>query len=92
MGQHISDFLDDDEREEQLGKPTLRTAADYDTFGAGAAATAGAALRREEAAAAARGAGVPLLVPKDVLKPVVSSIGIQLLQKMGWRQVSWWKF
>lgn len=56
--------------------------ADFDTFGA----TAAEAARSQAAtAAAARPSIIPGAVPLEFFAPVSSSIGMQLLQKMGWR-------
>jgi G patch domain-containing protein 1 len=59
------------------------TQASYDTFGSTAAE-----LARTQAAAAAaeRPSAIPGAVPLEFFEPVSSSIGVQLLQKMGWRQ------
>lgn len=56
--------------------------AGYDTFGSTAAE-----LARSQAAAAAaeRPSAIPGPVPIEFFTPVSSSIGVQLLQKMGWR-------
>lgn len=61
-----------------------QTTEQYDTFGTSAAE----AMRREAAEARlehSRGA-LPDLVPSEMITPVPSSIGVQLLQRMGWRR------
>lgn len=78
--------MDEDELAE-LNKKSLTTADRYDTFGARAQADAEAGARRDADSRAAAGSTAPSLVPPDLLKPVADSIGIRLLQKMGWRQV-----
>jgi G patch domain-containing protein 1 len=57
--------------------------ASYDTFGSTAAELA---RTQAAAAAAARPSAIPGAVPLEFFEPVSSSIGVQLLQKMGWRQ------
>jgi G patch domain-containing protein 1 len=57
--------------------------ASYDTFGSTAAERARA---QAAAAAASRPSAIPGAVPLEFFAPVSSSIGVQLLQKMGWRQ------
>jgi hypothetical protein len=82
--QQIADFLDEDELEE-LQTKGLHARAEYDTFASAheAAFAAQAALQ-----ATTRHGGQALnLFPQEALRPVVQSIGIQLLQKMGWKQV-----
>eukprot|EP00775_Hariotina_reticulata_P010080 gene10080-10235_t len=79
--QSVEDFMDEDERDERQ-KTSLGLKADFDTFGA----TAAEAARSQAAtAAAARPSIIPGTVPLEFFAPVSSSIGMQLLQKMGWR-------
>lgn len=82
--QDVSDFLDEDELED-LQKKGLQTRSEYDTF----ASAQGSAAHTEAAqeAASRHGHASLNLFPQEALRPVVNSIGIQLLQKMGWRQV-----
>jgi G patch domain-containing protein 1 len=56
--------------------------SDYDTFGSGAADAARAALRREAGDRPNLFEGSLL---EDLVVPVADSIGMRLLQKMGWR-------
>eukprot|EP00892_Ulva_mutabilis_P007724 jgi/Ulvmu1/5323/UM022_0117.1 len=81
--QEVSDFLDEDELED-LQKKGLQTRSEYDTF----ASAPGAAAQAEAAqhAASRHGHEALNLFPQEALRPVVSSIGIKLLQQMGWRQ------
>jgi hypothetical protein len=86
--QQATDFMDADELAE-LEKKGLQATGAYDTFAA--AATAEAKQRAEAEAARRHGhrgdtAGLNLF-PEEALRPVQHSIGIQLLQKMGWRAV-----
>lgn len=80
----MSDFLDEDELED-LQKKGLQTRSEYDTF----ASAQGAAAQAEagQQAASRHGHEALNLFPQEALRPVVNSVGIQLLQKMGWRQV-----
>ena len=84
--QRVEDFLDADELAERDAQ-TLAAASTYDTF-----AAAGEASARDAASAAAaqrhgQEAAALNLFPAEALKPVQLSIGMQLLQKMGWRPV-----
>ncbi|KAI7838498.1 hypothetical protein COHA_007760 [Chlorella ohadii] len=96
--QSVEQFLDEDELEE-LRKTNLQTTQEYDTFGSTAAemarrAAAEAAAERPsgkqtvklEEAVRMLEASIPGLVPDEVVAPVADSVGIRLLQKMGWRQ------
>ncbi|WIA14052.1 hypothetical protein OEZ85_002606 [Tetradesmus obliquus] len=80
--QSIEQFMDEDELEERQ-KKGLGLKASYDTFGSTAAELARA---QAAAAAASRPSAIPGAVPLEFFEPVSSSIGVQLLQKMGWRQ------
>lgn len=80
--QNVSDFLDEDELEE-LREKGLTSKAEYDTFATDS--TAKSHTQAADQAAARHGLN---LFPDEALRPVVSSIGVQLLQKMGWKQVS----
>jgi galactokinase len=79
----VADFLDEDELQELQDKG-LQAKAEYDTFASGQSAAAHAQAA-QEADARHGGAGVNLF-PEEALRPVVTSIGVRLLQKMGWRQ------
>lgn len=79
--QNVADFLDEDELEE-LGEKGLQAKAEYDTFQTDS--TAKSHTQAADQAAARHGLN---LFPEEALKPVVNSIGVQLLQKMGWKQV-----
>lgn len=79
--QNVSDFLDEDELEE-LREKGLQAKAEYDTFAH--ESTAKSHTQAADQAAARHGLN---LFPEEALKPVVNSIGVQLLQKMGWKQV-----
>ena len=61
----------------------MQTTANYDTFGESATDAARLLASRD---AETRPSAIPSLLPLDVIAPVANSIGIQLLQKMGWRQ------
>lgn len=80
--QSVEQFLDEDELEE-LRRTNLQTTQEYDTFGSTAAEVA---RRAAAEAAAERPSAIPGLVPDEVVAPVADSVGIRLLQKMGWRQ------
>ncbi|KAK9830452.1 hypothetical protein WJX72_011851 [[Myrmecia] bisecta] len=79
--QNVEDFMDEDELAE-LRKHSLQQTAEYDTFGSTAAEVAKRAIAAE---AVQRPSAIPGAV-LEVLAPVADSIGINLLQKMGWRQ------
>ncbi|PSC68980.1 TATA-box binding -interacting TOUGH isoform B [Micractinium conductrix] len=80
--QSVEQFLDEDELED-LRRTNLQTTEQYDTFGSTAAELA----RRAAAdAAAERPSAIPGLLPEEMVAPVADSVGIRLLQKMGWRQ------
>ncbi|KAL3162454.1 hypothetical protein ABBQ32_010121 [Trebouxia sp. C0010 RCD-2024] len=66
-----------------LQKSTVKTKAEYDTFGDTAAELA---QRAAAADAQARPSAIPGAVFQDLIAPVPDSVGIRLLQKMGWRQ------
>eukprot|EP00887_Chlorella_sp_A99_P005964 scaffold29.g5964.t1 len=82
VAQSVEQFLDEDELEE-LRRTNLQTTADYDTFG-----STGAELARRvaEEETQARPSAIPGLLPEEVVAPVPAGAGIQLLQRMGWRQ------
>ncbi|KAI3918860.1 hypothetical protein MKW98_017308 [Papaver atlanticum] len=79
--QDISNFLDDDEKEEMKNR-SLETSMQFDTFGSTAAEIA---RRQAEKEQENRPSAIPGLVPDEIILPVSSSIGVKLLQKMGWR-------
>ncbi|CAN4086190.1 unnamed protein product [Withania somnifera] len=79
--QNLFNFLDDDEKAEMEGR--LGTSMQYDTFGF----TAGELARKQAAQEQKqRPSAIPGPVPDEVVLPVTESIGITLLQKMGWRR------
>ena len=82
--QSIEQFLDEDELEEYR-KTKLQTNATYDTFGATAAEKAKQVALE---ASRQRPSFLPglLLVPEEAIAPVTESMGVRLLQHMGWRQ------
>lgn len=62
---------------------SLQTTAEYDTFGA----TAQEMARRAVAEAdAGRPAAIPGFLPDQLIAPISSGIGVQLLRRMGWRE------
>lgn len=75
--------MDEDELED-VRRTNLQTTAAYDTFGDAAAEAARQAVR--DVAAAARPAPIPGMLPDELVVPVAEGIGVQLLQRMGWRQ------
>ncbi|KAL6759050.1 hypothetical protein V8C86DRAFT_1390599 [Haematococcus lacustris] len=79
--QAVEDYLDEDEKEERV-KVTLQVQPEYDTFGASAAEAARSFAQQE---AAARPSLIPGGVMEELVVPVTSSVGVRLLQKMGWR-------
>ena len=82
--QQVSDFLDEDERAELEAK-SLRAGAAYDTFSTrGEAAAAGTA---QAEAVRRHGETALALVPQEALRPAALGVGMQLLQRMGWRPV-----
>lgn len=82
----MNDFLDDDERAD-LDAKGLQASSTYDTF----AVSSEAALRGRAQTEAAERHGVAAaglnLYPAVAIKPVHLSVGMLLLQKMGWRPV-----
>jgi len=72
--------MDEDELED-LRRTNLQTTTEYDAFGDAAAEGA-----RRHAAILSRPAPIPGLLPDELIVPVASSIGVKLLQRMGWRQ------
>ncbi|KAK9833838.1 hypothetical protein WJX74_007401 [Apatococcus lobatus] len=86
-GQAVEDFMDEDELAEIRGAVAVQTTADFDTFGSAAAE---AEKRRARADAAESSSQAPSLaagpIIEELLAPVAESLGIRLLQKMGWRQ------
>ncbi|KAK9795492.1 hypothetical protein WJX73_006570 [Symbiochloris irregularis] len=76
------DFMDEDELAE-LQRQNVHASADYDTFGSAAAESA---KRLAQGAAQDHNAKVPSLVPEELIVPVPESVGVKLLQSMGWRQ------
>ncbi|KAL0047130.1 hypothetical protein WJX82_007461 [Trebouxia sp. C0006] len=80
--QNVEDFMDEDELELRQ-KSSVQTKAEYDTFGD----TATELARKAAAADAhARPSLIPGPVFQDLIAPVPDSVGVRLLQKMGWRQ------
>lgn len=79
--QSLSNFLDDDEKAEMEGH--LGTSLQYDTFGFTAAEVARKQAEKEQKQ---RPSAIPGPVPDEVVLPVTESIGLTLLQKMGWRR------
>ncbi|KAL4855768.1 G patch domain-containing protein [Chlorella vulgaris] len=79
--QSVEQYLDEDELEE-LRRTNLQTSAEYDTFGSTAAELA---RRAATDAATERPSAIPGLLPDELVVPVADSVGIRLLQKMGWR-------
>ena len=69
--QAVEDFMDEDELAE-LGKSSLQTTAEYDTFGQGAAERA----RRIAATEQQQRPGLPSFVPDELITPVADSIGM----------------
>ncbi|KAL3343038.1 hypothetical protein AABB24_026872 [Solanum stoloniferum] len=79
--QSLFNFLDDDEKAEMEGR--LGTSMQYDTFGFTAAELARKQAEKEQKQ---RPSAIPGPVPDEVVLPVTESIGLTLLQKMGWRR------
>ncbi|MCD9645330.1 hypothetical protein HAX54_034185 [Datura stramonium] len=79
--QSLFNFLDDDEKAEMEGH--LGTSLQYDTFGFTAAEVARKQAEKEQKQ---RPSAIPGPVPDEVVLPVTESIGLTLLQKMGWRR------
>jgi hypothetical protein len=87
LQQQATDFMDDDELAEIKNKG-LRATGGFDTFAA--AATADAQRQAEVDAARRHGpadSSALNLFPEEAIRPVQLSVGMQLLQKMGWRPV-----
>lgn len=80
--QTVEQFLDEDELE-ALRQTNLQTTSTYDTFGSTAAEAARRAAAEESQQ---RPSAIPGLLPEEAIAPVAEGIGIQLLQRMGWRQ------
>ncbi|KAK4350407.1 hypothetical protein RND71_029720 [Anisodus tanguticus] len=78
--QSLFNFLDDDEKAEMEGR--VGTSMQYDTFGFTAAELARKQAEKEQKQ---RPSAIPGPVPDEVVLPVTESIGLTLLQKMGWR-------
>lgn len=78
--QSLFNFLDDDEKAEMEGR--LATSIQYDTFGFTAAEVARKQAEKEQKQ---RPSAIPGPVLDEVVLPVTESIGLTLLQKMGWR-------
>jgi G patch domain-containing protein 1 len=88
ISQDIDAFLDDDERQER-NNYKLRTTATYDTFGyeCKEAARRAVAAENQASAASARHGAIAGLVPEELFVAAVpTSIGMQLLQRMGWKE------
>ncbi|XP_075107730.1 G patch domain-containing protein TGH isoform X1 [Nicotiana tabacum] len=79
--QSLFNFLDDDEKAEMEGR--LGTSMQYDTFGFTAAEVARKQAEKEQNQ---RPSAIPGPVPDEVVLPAPESIGLKLLQKMGWRR------
>ncbi|XP_060204862.1 G patch domain-containing protein TGH [Lycium barbarum] len=79
--QSLFNFLDDDEKAEMEGR--VGTSMQYDTFGFTAAELARKQAEKEQKQ---RPSAIPGPVPEEVVLPVTESIGLMLLQKMGWRR------
>ncbi|KAF3650585.1 G patch domain-containing protein TGH [Capsicum annuum] len=79
--QSLLNFLDDDEKAEMEGR--LGTSMQYDTFGFTAAELARKQAEKEQKQ---RPSAIPGPAPDEVVLPVTESIGLTLLQKMGWRR------
>ena len=84
--QQVSDFLDEDELAELHAKG-LQASRGYDTFATQAEASARGQAEREAAKRHGGAAEGLTLFPAEALKPVQLSIGMRLLQRMGWRPV-----
>lgn len=80
--QSVEQFFDEDELED-LKRTNLQTSTTYDTFGDTAAEAARRAVLDESQS---RPSAIPGLLPDEAVAPVAEGIGIQLLQRMGWRQ------
>lgn len=84
--QQAVDFMDDDERAELEAKG-LQATNPYDTFAANATAEAQGKAEAEAARRHGQAAASLNLFPTEALKASHVSIGMSLLQKMGWRPV-----
>ncbi|GAX77920.1 hypothetical protein CEUSTIGMA_g5362.t1 [Chlamydomonas eustigma] len=79
--QNIDDFLDADELEERK-RTHLHVRSDYDTFGTAAAELAISEAQRDSES---RPSIIPGGLLEEVVVPVANSVGMHLLQRMGWR-------
>ncbi|KAJ7956557.1 G patch domain-containing protein TGH [Quillaja saponaria] len=80
--QSILNFLDEDEKTE-LEDRSLSTSSQFDTFGF---TTAEIARKQAEKEQQHRPSAIPGPAPDEIVLPAAESIGVKLLQKMGWRQ------
>ncbi|KAM0944272.1 putative G patch domain-containing protein [Dioscorea sansibarensis] len=80
--QSVYQFLDDDEIKD-LGGHALETSTQFDTFGFTAAEYARKQAEKEQVK---RPSAIPGPAPDDIVLPAADSIGMKLLQKMGWRR------
>ncbi|KAH7682713.1 G patch domain-containing protein 1 [Dioscorea alata] len=80
--QSIYQFLDDDEIKD-MGGHALETSTQFDTFGFTAAEYARKQAEKEQEK---RPSAIPGPAPDDIVLPATDSIGMKLLQKMGWRR------
>lgn len=88
ISQDIDAYLDEDERQER-NNHKLRTTATYDTFGEESkeAARRAMAAENQTSTASARHGAIAGLVPEELfVMAVPTSIGMQLLQRMGWKE------
>lgn len=79
--QSIYNFLDEDDIK-GMGGQVLETSLQFDTFGFTAAEFARKQAEKEQQK---RPSAIPGPVPDEIVLPAANSIGIKLLQKMGWR-------
>ncbi|KAJ0989095.1 hypothetical protein J5N97_007451 [Dioscorea zingiberensis] len=80
--QSIYQFLDDDDMK-NMGGQALETSTQFDTFGFTAAEYARKQAEKEQEK---RPSAIPGPAPDDIVLPAADSIGMKLLQKMGWRR------
>ncbi|XP_008782424.2 G patch domain-containing protein TGH homolog [Phoenix dactylifera] len=79
--QTIYNFFDEDDIK-GMGGHALETSLQFDTFGFTAAEFARKKAEKEQQK---RPSAIPGPVPDEIVLPAANSIGIKLLQKMGWR-------
>lgn len=80
--QSIYNFLDEDDIKD-MGGQALETSLKFDTFGFTAAELARKQAEREQKN---RPSTIPGPVPDEIVVPTLSSVGMKLLLKMGWRR------